>query len=121
VREALLARNSVSNGVPGRGLAVFFGVDASTGTLAAGVPSTDTKTAAFLIEGFGSGEPGEMVGLGDDEPPLLQATIASAAAASARSKRFGMGGSLRRLAACTRFTCSYKDESIGCDFASSAA
>src|SRR5580700_458166 len=102
---------SVAKGVPGRGLAVFFGVDASTGTLAAGVPSTETKMVAFLIEGFGRGEPGETVGLGDDEP-LLQATIASAAAASARSRRFGMGGSLRRLAARTRFTRSYKDESI---------
>jgi hypothetical protein len=102
----------VSNGVPGRGLAVFFGVEISTGTFGAGVPPlTETKIFAVLIEGFGMGDPGEIVGLGDEEP-LLQAAMASAAAASAKSKLLGMGGSLRRPGAGTRFTRSRIDESI---------
>jgi hypothetical protein len=94
----------VSNGVPGRGLAVFLGVDMSTGTFGAGVPPlTETKSFAVVIEGFGLGDPGEIVGLGELEP-LLQAAMASAAAASARSRLLGMGGSLRRSGARTRFT-----------------
>jgi len=60
---------TVSKGVPGRGLAVFLGVDISTGTCGTGVPATVTKTTAFVIEGLGDGDAGN--GVGVDETELL--------------------------------------------------
>ncbi len=44
---------SMSKGVPGRGLDVFFGVDSSTGMCGCGVPRIVTRMAAFVIDGLG--------------------------------------------------------------------
>lgn len=101
----------VSNGVPGRGLEVDVGVDSSTGIFGAGVPLIVTKTSALVIEGLGDGETGEEDGVGVVELPWQDA-IASAPAIRTRSKRFDMGGSLRRLHASTRFKPVCRDESI---------
>src|SRR5580704_927402 len=101
----------VSNGVPGRGLLVDFGVDASTGIPGAGVPRIVTKIVAVLIDGFGDGEMGGPDGGVEVEPPPLHAAIASAATARRISRRLGIGGSLRRLTARPRPSRPCKDES----------
>jgi len=101
---------SVSNGVPGRGLEVFLGVDSWTGTCGWGVPRIVTTMAALVIDGFGTGEDGEDDGVGVDEPEL-HAAMANAATASTSKSRLGMDGSLRRPDARTRFTPARKDES----------
>ena len=55
------------NGVPGRGLAVFFGVEAETGTCGCGVPLIVTRMLALVIEGFGTGDAGDDEGVGVTE------------------------------------------------------
>jgi hypothetical protein len=101
---------SVSNGVPGRGLDVFFGVDSWTGTCGWGVPRIVTKMAALVIDGFGTGEAGDDDGVGVEEPEL-HAAMASAATARTSKSRLGMSGPLRRAKPRTRFTSARKDES----------
>jgi len=48
---------------------VDLGVDSSTGTPGAGVPSRVTTIVAFLIDGFGEGEKAvdDGAGVGDEE------------------------------------------------------
>jgi len=82
----------VRNGLPGRGLFGFLGVEISTGTCGAGVPATVTSTFALVTEGLGLGETGEPDGIGVVLELLWHAAeTTTATTASARSKRFGMG------------------------------
>jgi hypothetical protein len=88
----------VLNGVPGRGLALDFGVEISTATLGAGVPRTVTLTLAVVSLGFGVMLP---AGVGVAEgveplPPHAAKVKASAITAKKTEARLGMAGSVRR-------------------------
>ena len=88
----------VPNGVPGRGLALDFGVEICTATLGAGEPRRVTSTLAERSFGFGVklttglGVPDGLVPL----PPHAAKVKASAMTAKKMEARLGMAGSVRR-------------------------
>jgi hypothetical protein len=84
---------TVAKGFPARGLDVDRGVDSSTGTRGAGVPSIVTSIVALVIEESGVGETDGPAGVGDAAP--LQAATANDAIATTTVRRLCMVGALR--------------------------
>lgn len=97
VAVPLLLVVCVLNGVPGRGLALDFGVEISTATLGAGDPRIVTFTLAVVSLGFGV-MVGAGVGVADGFvlPPQATTVKVSAIMAKKMEARLGMAGSVRR-------------------------
>jgi hypothetical protein len=98
VAVPVLSVDCVLKGVPGRGLALDFGVEISTATLGTGVPRIVTLTLAVVSLGFGVMLPtGVGVGEGVDPlPPHAAKVKVNAMTAKKSEARLGMAGSVRR-------------------------